>query len=129
MKIRTRLSLWYLSATLAVVLIFSLGVYVTMRHLLFRALERECEVIITVIENSYDPATKTFQNLESKQLFINEHMDHSHVIVLDPFERIVYRSPFAHRLGQHQRYQGHQSTTEKKAGHAGSSVVRRSHGP
>ena len=46
MRIRTRLSLWYLSVTFTVGLIFTLGTYTAMRYLLFQTLERERELII-----------------------------------------------------------------------------------
>jgi signal transduction histidine kinase len=69
-----------------------------MRHLLLRALEQEHEVIISAVESSYNPATNTFGILESKQLFVNEDMDHPFVTIFDTTGNKVYESPIVAQM-------------------------------
>ena len=64
MKIRLHLTLWYFAVTLLILLIFSAGIYTSMRHLLFRAVDNELRIVVDSIQSSYDPATKKFKIIE-----------------------------------------------------------------
>ncbi|UCH85722.1 MAG: HAMP domain-containing protein [Candidatus Latescibacterota bacterium] len=73
-------------------------IYFGMRHLLFRMLDREHEVIIAAVESSYDPITKTFRILDSRRLFVNEDMDQAYVTIFDESKNELYRSPIVDQI-------------------------------
>lgn len=98
MKIRARLSSWYVVVTFVILLVFSLGTYFGMRHLLFKALAEERELLAHAIEQSYDPQSRTFRNLELPRLHVSRHMKESYLIIYNAGERPVYRSPMADEL-------------------------------
>ena len=64
MKIRFRLTLWFFSISLLILLVFSLGTYWGMQRLLFQALDEELDIIAASIERSYDPFFNKFSELD-----------------------------------------------------------------
>jgi ABC-type cobalt transport system substrate-binding protein len=60
MKIRMRLTLWYIGVSSLILLTFSLGTYFGMQRLLFRALDQELNSLIESIERNYDPFFEHF---------------------------------------------------------------------
>jgi signal transduction histidine kinase len=98
MRIRTRMSLWYLATTIVLLLVFSLTTYFGARHLAFRALDREHEVIAASIEGRFDPNTNTFQDLDNTQYHVNWHLKESYMIVYDAQERPVFQSPMTQKF-------------------------------
>ncbi len=98
MKIRARLSLWYASVTFFILLLFSLATYVGMRHLLYRALDEERDLIAKNIESSYDPQTQSFRNLQAPRYRVSHRMQESYFVVYNSYEQPVYRSPTADQL-------------------------------
>ena len=64
MKIRIRLTLWFFSISLFILLIFSLGTYFGMQRLLFEALDDDLDVLAKSIERSYDPFFNKFSEID-----------------------------------------------------------------
>ena len=63
MKIRTRLVLWYFFTSLILLLIFSLGAYIGMRHLLLNSLDAELDEKKDEIAESYNSDKDAFEVL------------------------------------------------------------------
>ena len=97
MKIRTRLSLWYMSLSLAILLLFSLGTYLGMQQLLFRALDKEREFITKKIVESYDPSSHTFNGLNAS-VSPDHNIEEFYLVVYNQAEKRVFQSPLADRL-------------------------------
>ena len=78
MKIRIRLTLWFFSITLLIILVFSLGTYFGMQRLLFEALDKELDVLASSIERSYDPFFNKFSELDffhdNENLFLEYYL-------------------------------------------------------
>ena len=62
MKIRSRLVLWYFFTSLILLLVFSLGTYLGMRHLLFNTLDEELNEKIDEISEIIGNKTVLSQN-------------------------------------------------------------------
>lgn len=97
MKIRTRLTLWYMSVSLAILLLFSLGTYVGMRQLLFHALDKEREFITQKILENYDPLTGSFNGLNTSA-FSGHRLDEYYLILYDEQKQPVFNSPLADKM-------------------------------
>ncbi|NOY58692.1 MAG: HAMP domain-containing protein [Calditrichaeota bacterium] len=95
MKIRLHLTLWYFAVTLLILLIFSAGIYTSMRHLLFRAVDNELRIVVDSIQSSYDPATKKFKIIEKDIEKIDPFTEY-YVIIYNVTGEPIYKSP----LGQ-----------------------------
>jgi len=78
LKIRIRLTLWFFSITLLIILVFSLGTYFGMQRLLFEALDKELDVLASSIERSYDPFFNKFSELDffhdNENLFLEYYL-------------------------------------------------------
>jgi signal transduction histidine kinase len=92
------MSLWYFGTSAALLLIFSLLTFFSARHLAFRALDREHEVIAASIEGQYDPKTDTFKDLDDVPYHVNRHLKESYMIVYDAQEKPVFQSPMAKKF-------------------------------
>lgn len=98
MTIRTRMSLWYLSTTVVLLLIFSLTTYYSARHLALRGLDRAHEVIAASVEGRFDPGTATFGDFQDASYHISRNLKESYVVVYDAQERPVYKSPLSEKI-------------------------------
>lgn len=94
MKIRLRLTLWYFSVTLAILLLFSLGTYWTMKTLLFRALDQELDIVSETILRSYDPFFNEFDELSFFPENLNRYIEY-YLVVYNANAQPVYASPTA----------------------------------
>jgi signal transduction histidine kinase len=92
------MSLWYLATTVVLLLVFSLVTFFGARHLAFRALDREHDVIAASIEGRFDPNTNTFQDLNNTPYHVNWHLEESYMVVYDAQERPVFQSPMTKRM-------------------------------
>jgi signal transduction histidine kinase len=98
MHIRTRMSLWYFATSVALLLIFGLLTFFSSRHLAFRALDREHEVIAASIEGRYDRKTNTFKDLDDVPYHVDRNLKESYMIVYDDQEKPVFQSPMAKKF-------------------------------
>jgi signal transduction histidine kinase len=98
MTIRSRMSLWYLATTVVLLLIFSLTTYYSARHLAFRALDREHDVIAASVEGGFDPGTGSFGDLQNTVHHVNRNLKESYIAVYDADERPVYQSPLTEKI-------------------------------
>ncbi|MCC6543601.1 MAG: HAMP domain-containing protein [Nitrospirae bacterium] len=92
MKIRLRLTLLYITITLAIVLMFSLGAYWGMRSFLFRAIDDELNYIADSIERAYDPFFNEFISLTISPDNLNRYLEY-YVIVHDTSGNTIFASP------------------------------------
>ncbi len=97
MKIRLRLSLWYFTVTLLILLIFSAGIYTSMQRLLFHALDKELRIVVDSIQSSYDPSTKKFKIIE-KQVEKIDPFSEYYVIIYNVSGEAIYKSPLSQNI-------------------------------
>jgi len=91
MRIRTRLVLWYFFTSLILLLIFSLGTYIGMRHLLFNSLDGELVEKKLEIAESYNPTTNSF-DIFNHPYFIETELSNYYVILYNASNQILYKS-------------------------------------
>ena len=94
MKIRIRLTLWFFSISLLILLIFSLGTYLGMQKLLFEALDKELNILVSSIERSYDPFFNKFSELDFFQDNENRFLEY-YMMVYDNNANPIYISPLS----------------------------------
>lgn len=92
MKIRSKLTIWYLIITLIILLALTIGTHVSMEHLLFGAIDRELDIISDTIEQSYDPFSGSFGELRYTEEAINRYIQY-YLAVYDLNKTPVYVSP------------------------------------
>jgi len=97
-KIKNRLLLWYLSVALIALPFFSVSTYFGVRHLMLEALESEREAVINAVEGHFDPVSRTFQDLDLDNLWINVDMEESYMVIYDSDGQEIYKSPMADRI-------------------------------
>lgn len=95
MKIRLRLSLWYFSITLVILLLFSLGTYFAMQHLLYAALDNELDMILNDIEVSYNPATERFEYLNHQSYILSRYLKQFYLMIYDSSHNTVFSTSLA----------------------------------
>jgi signal transduction histidine kinase len=98
MKIRLRLALWYFSITLFILLLFLLGTYLGMRQLLFTAIDKELDIVIESIENSYDPGSGLFPGLENNPINLSQQLKKFYLVVRDASGNPVFYSLLAQQI-------------------------------
>lgn len=91
MKIRTRLVLWYFFTSLILLLVFSLGTYLGMRHLLFNTLDDELNEKIDEISASYDSETESFEAL-NHPYFVSTELSNYYLVVMDRFGQQIFKT-------------------------------------
>lgn len=64
MKIRSRLTIWYFVVTFLILIIFSYGIFLGMRHLIYHTLDNDLVILINTIERSFDPFLGQFGILQ-----------------------------------------------------------------
>ena len=97
MKIRTRLVLWYFFVSLILLLIFSIGTYVGMRHLLFNSLDEELIDKKEEIAESYNPTTNSFEILKHPY-FIETDLSNFYIILYNNSGEILLKSKIVNRV-------------------------------
>jgi signal transduction histidine kinase len=97
MKIHTRLSLWYFSVSFIILLVFSLGTYLGMQRLLFRALDQELNILIDSIERNYDPFFNHFEDLLFSPDNSNRYLEH-YIQIYNIDNHLIYASPMTGRV-------------------------------
>jgi len=95
MKIRLRLSLWYFSITLVILLLFSLGTYFAMQHLLYQAMDEELDMILDDIEVSYNPATAHFEYLDHQSHILSRYLKQFYLMIYDSSHETVFSTTLA----------------------------------
>jgi signal transduction histidine kinase len=93
-KIRIRLTLWFFSISLLILLVFSLGTYFGMQRLLFEALDKELDVLASSIERSYDPFFDKFSEVDFLHDNENRFLEY-YLLVYDQSANPVYISPLS----------------------------------
>ena len=91
MKIRTRLVLWYFFTSLILLLIFSLGTYLGMRHLLLNSLDAELIEKKDEIAGSYNSVTDSFAVL-NHPYFIQTELSNFYLILYNNSDQVLLKS-------------------------------------
>ena len=94
MKIRTRLVLWYFFASLILLLVFSLGTYMGMRHLLFNTLDEELNEKKDEIVYSYNPDTQKFKALEHPY-YVETELSKFFLVIFDSQNKLIFKTKIA----------------------------------
>ena len=63
MKIRTRLSIWYVAVTFIIVSLLSVGIYYGMHRVLHKTIDDDLEIFTNMIESSYNPMLGKFEEI------------------------------------------------------------------
>ncbi len=99
MTLRFRLTFWYFIVSLTILLIFSFGTYLAMRHLLIRAIDQELFTITNSVALNYDPSTHTFRDFSTDSYNLNRYLKKFFLIVYDSTGKSIYHSPLARKIG------------------------------
>jgi signal transduction histidine kinase len=100
MKIRTRLVFWYFFASFILLLIFSIGTYWGMRHLLFNSLDEDLNRVKDDIVESYNPETNSFKVFEHPY-YLEAELSTFYLILYDSSDKIIYKSDIVDKLNLH----------------------------
>ena len=97
MKIRARLTLWYFSISLCILIIFCAGTYYGVKNLLFNTLDKELDVIASTIEHSYNIDNDNFSELSSDP---ENSIDFSqyYLVLYNSEKYLIYSSGIAQRF-------------------------------
>jgi heavy metal sensor kinase len=80
-----------------ILLLFSLMTYWGMQRVLFQAMDKELDVVASVIERSYDPFFKQFQELDIFHENVNRFLEY-YLIVFDGNGQYIYASPLTNLI-------------------------------
>ncbi len=97
MKIRFRLTLWYFSITLFILLLFSLGIYLSMQRVLFRSLDQDLTEIADVVEQSYNDSLATFDILQLDSEKTDPFLDY-YLVIYNRKKEVIFRSALAEQI-------------------------------
>ena len=97
MKIRFRLTLWYFSVTLLILLLFSLGIYLAMQRVLFRSLDQDLAEIADVVEQSYNDSLATFDILQLDSERTDPFLDY-YLVIYNRHKEEIFRSALAEQI-------------------------------
>jgi len=97
MKIRSRLTIWYFVVTFFILIIFSYGIFLGMRHLIYSALDRDLDILINTIERSFDPFLGQFGILQLQTDSIDRFAEF-YLVVYDVAGKRIYSSFIANRI-------------------------------
>ncbi len=97
MKIRSRLTIWYFVVTFFILIIFSYGIFLGMRHLIYRALDSDLHILINTIERSFDPFLGQFGILQLETDSIDRFAEF-YLVVYDATVNRIYSSFIANRI-------------------------------
>ena len=91
MKIRSRLVLWYFFTSLILLLIFSLGTYLGMRHLLLISVDDELIEKKNEIFESYNPESESFEVLDHT-FYIENELSNFYLILYNNQDQVIFKS-------------------------------------
>lgn len=97
MKIRSRLTIWYFVVTFFILIVFSYGIFLGMRHLIYRALDKDLDILINTIERSFDPFLGQFGILQLETDSIDRFAEF-YLVVYDAAGNRIYSSFIASRI-------------------------------
>lgn len=97
MKIRYRLTLWYYAVTFAILLVFSIGIYLGVEQLLYQAFDEDLNIVVESIQRSYDEKSDNFNELNEIPKSINPFADY-YLIVYNKSGDSVFSSNLAKRI-------------------------------
>lgn len=97
MKIRIRLTIWYFVVTFFILIIFSYGIFLGMRHLIYRALDSDLHILTNTIERSFDPFLGQFGILQLQTDSIDRFAEF-YLVVYDAAGNRIYSSFIANRI-------------------------------
>jgi signal transduction histidine kinase len=100
MKIRTRLVFWYFFTSLILLLIFSVGTYWGMRHLLLTSLDEDLIRVKNDIINSYNPETNTFE-VFSHPYYLEEEFSNFYLILYNSSNKEIFKSNLVDKVSLH----------------------------
>ena len=100
MKIRTRLVFWYFFTSLILLLIFSVGTYWGMRHLLLTSLDEDLIRVKNDIINSYNPETNTFE-VFSHPYYLQEEFSNFYLILYNSSNKEIFKSNLVDKVSLH----------------------------
>ena len=94
MKIKVKLVLWYFFTSLILLLFFSMGTYLGMRHLLLITLddeliEKEAEII-----SSYNVNTKTFEAIHHRY-YVETELSNFYIVLFNRQDQIIFKTKIA----------------------------------
>jgi signal transduction histidine kinase len=97
MKIRIRLTIWYFVVTFLILIIFSYGIFLGMRHLVYRALDKDLFILINTIERSFDPFLGRFGILQLQTDSIDRFAEF-YLIIYSSTGKPIYASYLAQKI-------------------------------
>ncbi|MBL1214600.1 MAG: HAMP domain-containing protein [Ignavibacteriae bacterium] len=97
MKIRYRLTLWYYAVTFTILIIFNIGLFYGVQHLLYMAFDKELNIVVDTIERSYSPADNNFNELNKIAESINLFTDY-YLIIHNKLDEPIYSSSLAENI-------------------------------
>ncbi len=92
MKISVKITLWYVTITLTIMIIFSVGLYWGMRLMLYEAMDDDLAIFANTIQESYNPFIGEFEELLFHLESANRYKE-LWLVVYNAFGRPVYASP------------------------------------
>ncbi|HED11628.1 MAG TPA: HAMP domain-containing protein, partial [Caldithrix abyssi] len=92
MKISAKISLWYVSLTLLIMMLFSTALYMGMRVVLYQALDDDLAIFANTIQESYNPFIGEFEELLFHLESANRYKE-LWLVVYDARGRAIYASP------------------------------------
>lgn len=97
MKIRLRLTLWYMAVSMLIMLVFSAILYFGMKHLLYQALDDDINIFADTIEQSYNPFLGEFEELLFKLESANRYKE-LYLIVFSRSGQPIFATPMTQYL-------------------------------
>ena len=100
MKIRTRLSIWYVAVTFIIVSLLSLGIYYGMHRVLHKTIDDDLEIFTNMIESSYNPMLGKFEEILWK-LESAKRFQEVYLIVYNSRGMVEFASPMTQFIIQY----------------------------
>jgi len=97
MKIRLRLTLWYMAVSMLIMVVFSSLLYFGMKHLLYQALDDDINIFADTIEQSYNPFLGQFEELLFKLESANRYKE-LYLIVFNRIGQPIFATPMTQYL-------------------------------
>lgn len=97
MKIRLRLTLWYMAVSMLIMVVFSSLLYFGMKHLLYQALDDDINIFADTIEQSYNPFLGQFEELLFKLESANRYKE-LYLLVYNRIGQPIFATPMTQYL-------------------------------
>lgn len=94
MKIKVKLVLWYFFTSLILLLFFSVGTYLGMRHLLLIALDDELIEKQEEIISSYNLNTRSFEAVQH-HYYVETELSNFYIVLLNTQNQIIFKTKIA----------------------------------